>query len=656
MKNFILLYACLLLFLSLGCAQNSIETSPEKLHWFIPDGMRADPVVFDVFSWAEEGRLPNIKRLMDQGSYGYSIPTFPTHTPTNFATLLTGAYPQSHGIADGPMHIEGFPLAKPSAAGFSSSARKLPAVWSIFEELEKEVVLLSVPGSTPPEFKRDGKVIRGRWGGWGADFHSLIFESASEQEGRLGRGKKLFFLGYDLTRFMEREFYQSWGEQMEGFSPSLDYTFDVHGQPLFVKIVDSTNDGQVNYDRFTYSLDRDTLTGDLVQGEWGEWLGASLVWQEREIDSHIRLGVIKLEEDGFFRVRVLVDNLNSFITSPQSVSSELGGKVGPMVDFVDNFPPQLIYYDEDKDTFLDEAGMSFDWHQRAVEALYDLYDPDVMIHDIYSPNQMLTSRWWMGYIDPSSSRYGEVGEDEREKLWEEVKDMYVELDDIVGEALKHADKDTLFVLSSDHGAAPLDVWVRLNNFFAEKGWLVYSFDEKSGEPTIDYEQSTVVYLKMDSVYINPEGLGPTWVRGEGEKYEQLRREVREVLEGLEYDGQKVVSGVFDWEDVGEFLDLPSDRVGDLVVANSAGFGWNEELTTDERVFDVPLKTGYKQAIFAEQTEAMWTPFVIAGPGIRKGFKLSQPIQHVDQLPTILTVMEVQVPDYVEGQTLNEILV
>jgi predicted AlkP superfamily phosphohydrolase/phosphomutase len=262
----------------------------------------------------------------------------------------------------------------------------------------------------------------------------------------------------------------------------------------------------------------------------------------------------------------------------------------------------------------------------------------------------------MGYIDPSSSRYGEVGEDEREKLWEEVKDMYVELDDIVGEALKHADKDTLFVLSSDHGAAPLDVWVRLNNFFAEKGWLVYSFDEKSGEPTIDYEQSTVVYLKMDSVYINPEGLGPTWVRGEGEKYEQLRREVREVLEGLEYDGQKVVSGVFDWEDVGEFLDLPSDRVGDLVVANSAGFGWNEELTTDERVFDVPLKTGYKQAIFAEQTEAMWTPFVIAGPGIRKGFKLSQPIQHVDQLPTILTVMEVQVPDYVEGQTLNEILV
>ena len=28
--------------------------------------------------------------------------------------------------------------------------------------------------------------------------------------------------------------------------------------------------------------------------------------------------------------------------------------IGPMMDFVDNFPPQLIYYPEDKDTFIDK--------------------------------------------------------------------------------------------------------------------------------------------------------------------------------------------------------------------------------------------------------------------------------------------------------------
>ena len=34
-----------------------------------------------------------------------------------------------------------------------------------------------------------------------------------------------------------------------------------------------------------------------------------------------------------------------------------------MVDFVDNYPAQLVYYDEDKKIFQDEATMSFDWHK-----------------------------------------------------------------------------------------------------------------------------------------------------------------------------------------------------------------------------------------------------------------------------------------------------
>lgn len=64
-----------------------------KVYWFIPDGMRAEPKLFNIYRWAEEGKLPNIKRMMDKGSYGYAKPNFPSHTPTNFATLLTGTYP-----------------------------------------------------------------------------------------------------------------------------------------------------------------------------------------------------------------------------------------------------------------------------------------------------------------------------------------------------------------------------------------------------------------------------------------------------------------------------------------------------------------------------------------------------------------------------------
>jgi predicted AlkP superfamily phosphohydrolase/phosphomutase len=126
-------------------------SSPTKLSWFIPDGVRADPNLFRIFQWADEGKLPNIKRMMSLGSYGYSIPVFPSHTPTNFAALLTGTYPQTNGVADGPMRVEGQLLAKPSVGGFSSTARTVPAIWSAFAK-DKRVVLISLPGSTPPEF------------------------------------------------------------------------------------------------------------------------------------------------------------------------------------------------------------------------------------------------------------------------------------------------------------------------------------------------------------------------------------------------------------------------------------------------------------------------------------------------------------------------
>ena len=151
-----------------------------------------------------------------------------------------------------------------------------------------------------------------------------------------------------------------------------------------------------------------------------------------------------------------------------------------MVDFVDYYPPQLSFYPEDKRAFLDEARMSLRWHRDVVGPIYRRYEPDVFLHNVYTPNQMLTSRWWLGYIDPESRRYGDVGDDEREGLMGEVLEMYRGLDEIVGRAVAGAGEQSLIVLSSDHGAAPLDRWVRLNNLFASKGWLHHGVDPATG--------------------------------------------------------------------------------------------------------------------------------------------------------------------------------
>lgn len=625
-----------------------------RVYWFIPDGMRADPDVFTIYKWAEEGKLPNIKKLMERGAYGYSIPDFPSHTPTNFASLLTGTHPKTHGIADGPMHIEGYPLATPSVAGFGSAAKRVDPIWRILEEAGKFVALLSIPGSTPPELER-GITIRGRWAPWGFDTPAIIFEPFAMLEERksAGKGFKLFYLAQKLTQFVDTAEATGWENAPRSFSPAIEMKMEAHGATLWGLVYDTTDDAMVNYDTIRFSFDKKTALATLAEGEWSGWVPVTLAWKEQPVVSDMRIKVIKLWEGGNFRVRLFFNNVNEFLAEPSSVARELTEGIGPMVDFVDNWPAQLIYEEEDKATFLEEAEMSLDWHRDAAGFILREYSPDFFIHDTYTPNQMLESRWWHREIAGPNFDYDTrtTAADE----WDDVFWLYKKLDDIIGEAMKNLDENALIVFSSDHGVIPIKKQLKINNLFAEKGWLSYTIDETTGEPTIDWAKSTVVYLKMAYVYIKPEGLGGNWTRGSGPEYERLRNEVIQALKELEHEGEKAIVHIAKWEDAPAYFELPADRIGDLVLEVTPGYQLWEEVDESGKLFEEPLGAGYKQAIDPETTRGMWTPFIIAGPGVKRNFTLSKPITHVDQMPTILHLLGTDVPSYAEGRVLSELL-
>lgn len=667
----------LLGWLFLGGVNKEIVSSGDlKLYWFIPDGLRAEPDVFTIYKWAEEGELPNLKKLMEKGAYGYSIPDFPSHTPVNFATLLTGSHPTTHLVADGPMRIEGFPLEVVSMSGFRSNAKKVPPMWFTLEKEGLFSFLLSMPGSTPPELSR-GITVRGRWGGWGADFSAINFQDQGLElpVSDEARASKLFYFGADLHKETETVAATKWMSAPISYSPSKEAMLTGWDTSVYAYIYDGTDDQEINYDRVAFSFDKQDIFVDLPGGEWSEWLPITLKWQTRndynlytpkkleierkysalDINTDFKIKVIKLENSGAFRIRFLYNNLNEFITKPEAVAYDLTLNIGPMVDFVDNFPPQLIYYEEDKETFLEEAEMSLDWHREAVAYILDTYKPEAVFHNIYTPNQMLTSRWWLGSIDPKSNRYDTVSEQERSEIWDEVKWMYKKIDDILGEVMERADENTVIVFSSDHGAAALNKEVYINNLFAQKGLLKYTVDTTTNIPLIDWDNTKAVFLRMDNIYIDPDGLGGNYRRAKGERYEKTRDEVIKLLRSIEDEnGVNPFSAIVKWEDAKDFLGLPESRVGDLVIANEVGYHWNEEITEDGKLFSVPLKSGYKQAILPADEKSVWTPFVIAGPGVRKDVQLSEPISHVDQYPTIMMLLGKDIPDFVEGKILDEI--
>lgn len=648
-----------------------------KLVWFIPDGLRADPDVFQLFRWAEEGKLPNLRRMMQLGAYGYSIPVFPSHTPVNYATLFTGVSPLRHGVADGPIRLQGYPLSMISISGFHSTAKNIDPAWTIFERAGLASTLLSVPGSTPPETSRS-QVVRGRWGNWGIEFPAMIFHSWADEWLRkeIGWNDRVFGVEKRLTDFVQAREPSGWSAPVPAsHSPPREVNLRNWGADLFLLLTDSTDDGSENYDTATMSLDKVTALASLKVGEWSAWFPLRLRYEIArqfqkdapgriraeealsgiDFDTSARVRVIRLGGRDMFRIRVLYDGLNESLAVPRGLSGELSRAAGPMVDFVDNYPPQLVYYPEDKQAFLEEAAQSFDWHQKAARALLGGLGKDVFIHSIYTPNQMLTSRWWMGAVDPRARAYPETPPAERERAWADVLGMYQRIDEMLGDALRSLGPDSYLVLSSDHGAAALDREVRLNNFFASKGWLHFAPDRSTGRQEIDWSRTRVAYLNMNHVYVNPAGLAGPYRPAHGPAYERLRAEVLAAIRGLRDErGEAPLAEALPREEAAKW-GLPGERVGDLVLANRTGFSWAEEVSEAREVFVRTHKGGYKQAILPEGEKALWTPFVIVGPGVKAGHRLSRPIHHVEQLPTILELLKIQAPYEMDGKPLRELL-
>ena len=616
---------------------------PLRLQWFIPDGLRADRGDFNIFKWAEEGKLPNLKKMMREGVYGYSIPDFPSHTPINFASLLTGTHPSVHGIADGPMHVEGVPLKKPSAPGFASYTKRVAPIWKIVEDFGKSVFLLSVPGSTPPEIK--GTTVRGRWGPWGADTFNVVFESKElfPLRKEQARGLRLFFLGEALTKFVEGV------ETKNKNEVKKEYTFEAHGgrffgfQKLTIKNKKIRSLGQLNFKVGNSDF-------SLKMGEWSQWHPITLEFKGVKFQSQVKIKVIKIWNDGNFRLRVLYNNVNRLNTEPAEAADYLTAKVGPMTDHLDNWPPQLIFEKEDKDAALDEIKSSLLMHKNSTRLVGRDLDPEVFIHDTYTPNQMLESRWWHGNIDRTNPNFNKKLE---KKSWDEVLDMYKGIDSVLGEALARAEHNLVVAFSSDHGVCPLHRLVHLNNLFAKKGWLKFTVNRETGEPEIDWKNTKVIYLKMLHVYVNPNGLDGDWKRGKGDEYEKLRDEVIQSLSELkDLNGVKPLVRALKWEAANETYDLPMDRIGDLVLEVKVNYFWYEEVNESLNLFSNPLTTGYKQSLNPKDNECMWTPFVLWGQGVKKGVKLSEPISHVDQLPTLLRLLNIPIPKHVQGKVLE----
>jgi predicted AlkP superfamily phosphohydrolase/phosphomutase len=97
--------------------------------------------------WCEEGRLPTLRRLLEQGIHGRLSSTYPPLTGPAWASFMTGKSPGNHGVFEFFSRRE----ATYSQTLGGPSSIKGKSLWRLLSEAGMRVGVINVPLTYPPE-------------------------------------------------------------------------------------------------------------------------------------------------------------------------------------------------------------------------------------------------------------------------------------------------------------------------------------------------------------------------------------------------------------------------------------------------------------------------------------------------------------------------
>ena len=116
-----------------------------------------DGATWDViFPMIEDGKLPNLKYLLQGGMWGYLNSTNPPMTLPSWSSMLTGCNPGKHGIFDFVQKRE----SDWELEFTNSTFRCVPTIHQILSKQDARVVSIAVPTTWPPQ-EINGVIISG---------------------------------------------------------------------------------------------------------------------------------------------------------------------------------------------------------------------------------------------------------------------------------------------------------------------------------------------------------------------------------------------------------------------------------------------------------------------------------------------------------------
>ncbi|NJB67996.1 putative AlkP superfamily phosphohydrolase/phosphomutase [Desulfobaculum xiamenense] len=595
--------------------------------------------------YVAEGYLPTIKKLIEKGTFAtHCMPPYPTVTPPNWATIGTGSFAGTHGVTDFHNHTAGTnPGNENITQNWDRERINAEFIWEAADKAGKKCVVLTYPGSAPTRMT-NGVIVGGNG-----------FHVGENRKGLPGLDSTFyvcedFIVSTDIyPNGFRGEFADADG--WEGFEALGDDPQEMEVRLPFPKSikkpVDTTwwvlaPEGENGYEEITLATGKtaDSTLCTLKKGQWSEMIFTTIAMEDgTEEEVHFRCKLIELADD-LSEFKLLVGTMAPTKGWAEPAEAWNGNRITKGSIHSNGGMIMAMLGSIDLDTYVEMNENLSMWNAECAVNLLENQEWDLF----YMHSHPID---WMYHLVMTDMHEGSPAV--REKAWEVHRRIYELEDRMIERILSQADKDTLVVLVSDHGATPdgpvFDPYKAL-----EPAGLAFKTDSKAMENEVnpialsqnipDYARSKAVPQREVYVYVNLKGRDPEGIV-EPEDYEKVQREICDAL--LTYvdpeTGKRPVALALPKREA-RILGLYGDRVGDVVYALYPEFGGQHGHMLPTAEYG-PGKLGVL--------------LVLNGPNVKKNFRMERSCWLWDVVPTICELLGFPKPETCEGAVLYQAL-
>ncbi len=386
--------------------------------------------------------------------------------------------------------------------------------------------------------------------------------------------------------------------------------------------------------------------------------------------------------------------INGFMVSsgaPKMIIDETSVYPKTLINEIGKFDMPVKFGRENREYFLNYMNKSLEKHFEICETMLKKDNYDFFLFVIGNTDWAVHQYW--EYFDPAFPIHDKAKSQKYKKV---IEDQYIKADEAIGKLLKYLDSNSTLIIMSDHGAGSypskclnINSWLEEKKLLKSKKGLLKKFFDISHEVTIFLKYYFSKYVNLmkflrkllprnirenistfqlntnnivwnetksywvpfipmfDGIVINYKGKQPEGIVDSNE-YEKLRDYIKEELLRIKdpETGKLVIKEVFKKEEIykGDYI----ENAPDLVITYNEGYTGcgklSKKIIEPVDKYLLTINSGFHR---------LNGIFIAYGNDIQKS-KSIENAEILDLFPTILYLLDIEIPDDSDGKILKKI--